>query len=170
MDEIDNIAHNATATEINSKADAGSVASLHKTTLRPSFRIQPISASTHSYGLMVRKVSNGCYYSDECHSQENTGQRRKDVSAVHFELQYMNKAIFRTNTNFESMAAPHQLDSTRATGVGWQQFSPSAAGGAMAGQGAADRPTTVLRRHPLGGVLLFDFATKRPRRVGTTEP
>jgi len=36
---------------------------------------------------MMRKVSDGRYDSDECHSQENTRQRRKDVSAVHFELQ-----------------------------------------------------------------------------------
>ena len=54
----------------------------------PTFPIHPTSAVAHCYGLMMRKVSNGHYDSDECHSQENTGQRRKDVSAVHFELQY----------------------------------------------------------------------------------
>jgi len=59
---------------------------------------------------MMRKMSNSRYDSDECHSQENTGQCRKDVSAVHFELQYyISKGIFRTNSNLESMAVPAQL-------------------------------------------------------------
>jgi hypothetical protein len=86
LDDINNIVHGATATEIN-KANAGSIASLRKTTLGPVFSHPPISAAAHCYGLMMRKVSNSRYDSDECHSQENTGQRRKDVSAVHFELQ-----------------------------------------------------------------------------------
>jgi hypothetical protein len=86
LDGINNIVHSATATEIN-KANAGSIASLRKTTLGPVFSYPPISAAAHRYGLMMRKMSNSRYDSDECHSQENTGQRRKDVSAVHFELQ-----------------------------------------------------------------------------------